>query len=249
MLKRAVPVIRVSNSTLASRFYCESLGFHQDFAYRPDEAAADPCYFGVSRDGVVLHVSSFTGDGKLGSAVNIVVEDLDALHAELLARSVAIDLPPTTQTWGVREMHITDPDANCLRFVSGSNDARVHSIAPLFIVRDVGASIAFYQEQLGFDVLHATPESEPFFALLARGGVRLMVKSISAEIAPLPNHARHPWAKWDAFVHSPDPDALAAELRERGVTFRSPVSDTDDQLRGFEVQDPDGYVLFFGRPR
>jgi hypothetical protein len=25
--------------------------------------------------------------------------------------------------------------------------------------------------------------------------------------------------------------------------------DTHDGLRGFEIQDPDGYVLFFGRPR
>jgi hypothetical protein len=28
-----------------------------------------------------------------------------------------------------------------------------------------------------------------------------------------------------------------------------PLADTQDGLRGFEVEDPDGYVLFFGRPR
>jgi hypothetical protein len=27
------------------------------------------------------------------------------------------------------------------------------------------------------------------------------------------------------------------------------LKDTDDGLRGFEITDPDGYVLFFGRPR
>jgi hypothetical protein len=28
-----------------------------------------------------------------------------------------------------------------------------------------------------------------------------------------------------------------------------PLKDDDDGLRGFEVTDADGYVLFFGRPR
>jgi len=32
-------------------------------------------------------------------------------------------------------------------------------------------------------------------------------------------------------------------------TFFEPLADTDDGLRGFEVQDADGYVLFFGRTR
>jgi catechol 2,3-dioxygenase-like lactoylglutathione lyase family enzyme len=31
--------------------------------------------------------------------------------------------------------------------------------------------------------------------------------------------------------------------------FRRPLHDDDEGLRGFEVKDADGYVLFFGRPR
>ena len=33
------------------------------------------------------------------------------------------------------------------------------------------------------------------------------------------------------------------------VKFSKPLMDTHDGLRGFEICDPDGYVLFFGRPR
>jgi catechol 2,3-dioxygenase-like lactoylglutathione lyase family enzyme len=121
------------------------------------------------------------------------------------------------------------------------------SIAPFFIVRDVTPSIAFYRDLLGFEVTFVTPDENPFFAILARDGARIMVKAILPEVLPLPNHARHPWAKWDAFVATPDPDALATELTARGVTFQTPLANTDDQLRGFELQDPDGYVLFFGR--
>jgi hypothetical protein len=44
-------------------------------------------------------------------------------------------------------------------------------------------------------------------------------------------------------------DALAAEFASRDVEFSEPLKDTSDGLRGFELRDSDGYVLFFGRPR
>jgi hypothetical protein len=55
--------------------------------------------------------------------------------------------------------------------------------------------------------------------------------------------------KWDAFVYAPDPVALAAEFADRGAAYIVPLKDTHDGLRGFEICDPDRYVLFFGRPR
>ena len=78
----------------------------------------------------------------------------------------------------------------------------------------------------------------------------IFVKSVGAE--PIPNHTRSApevAARWDAYVSVADPDALAAEFASRGVKFSSPLQDTHDGLRGFELEDADGYVLFFGRPR
>ncbi len=119
MLKLAIPVLHVSNSTAAEQFYCTGLGFQQTFAYRPDTSSADPCYMGLVRDEVVLHVSSFPGDGVAGGVVNFLVDDVDALHAEFLTKGVRIDLEPTDQTWGNREMYVEDPDGNSIRFVRG----------------------------------------------------------------------------------------------------------------------------------
>jgi hypothetical protein len=71
-------------------------------------------------------------------------------------------------------------------------------------------------------------------------------------VAPAPNHKRDVQkgvARWDAYVDVPDPDALAAEFASRNVELSEPLKDTDDGLRGFELRDADGYVLFFGRPR
>ena len=117
MLKRAVPLLHVSSSAEAEDFYCNRLGFRRHFAYRVDETKADPCFLGLSRDGVWLHVSSFSGDGVSGGVVGIFVDDVDALHAELLGRNVEIDLAPTNQTWGNREMYVKDADGNCIRFI------------------------------------------------------------------------------------------------------------------------------------
>jgi catechol 2,3-dioxygenase-like lactoylglutathione lyase family enzyme len=125
---------------------------------------------------------------------------------------------------------------------------RLDSIAPFFIVRDVSPSIAFYRDSLGFQVVHLAPEDDPFFAVLRRDGVQIMIKAILPEVHPKPNGKQHPWAKWDAFVHTADPDSLAAEFVARGVSMSAPLADTEDNLRGFELEDPDGYVLFFGRP-
>jgi catechol 2,3-dioxygenase-like lactoylglutathione lyase family enzyme len=127
--------------------------------------------------------------------------------------------------------------------------AQLVHIAPFFIVHDVVRSIAFYQERLGFELEYIGPtEDDPFFGMVRRGGVRLMLKAITPEVQPTPNPTRHPWARWDAYVYVPDPDALAEELAERGVSFHEPLGVNSDRLRGFEIEDADGYVLYFGRP-
>lgn len=127
--------------------------------------------------------------------------------------------------------------------------AKLGAVSPMFIVSDIRPSIAFYRDRLGFDVTYLGPEPEPFFAILARDSAQLMLKAVASDVPALPNVQRHQHARWDAYVHAEDPDALAAELAERGVPFTEPLSDTGDGLRGFELADHDGYVLFFGRPQ
>jgi hypothetical protein len=129
-----------------------------------------------------------------------------------------------------------------------STKARLTSIAPFFIVRDVMPAIAFYRDRLGFEVTYLGPDDDPYFAIVERDSVSIMIKAILPEVPPLPNPSRHPWARWDAYVHTADPDGLAEEFTSRGVALHQPLGVNSDQLRGFEVKDVDGYVLYFGRP-
>ena len=55
-----------------------------------------------------------------GGVVYLLVDDVDELYAELLQKNVRIDLEPTDQTWGNREMYVKDADGNSIRFVRES---------------------------------------------------------------------------------------------------------------------------------
>jgi catechol 2,3-dioxygenase-like lactoylglutathione lyase family enzyme len=122
------------------------------------------------------------------------------------------------------------------------------AISPSFIVSNVEETIAFYRDKLGFEIRFQQPERNPFFAIIGRDGAQIFIKA-EKDIAPVPNSKRHPHLRLDAFVYAPDPDALAAEFTAAGTAFSAPLQDTHDGLRGFEISDPNGYVLFFGRPR
>lgn len=124
----------------------------------------------------------------------------------------------------------------------------LQAISPCFIVTDVERTIAFYRDKLGFETRFRHPDQQPFFAIIGRDGAQIFIKS-ERDISPQPNCTRHPHLRLDAFVYVEDPDALAAEFTGRGTMFSQPLKDTHDGLRGFEIRDPDGYILFFGRPK
>ena len=126
--------------------------------------------------------------------------------------------------------------------------ANLGAISPCFIVSNVDRTITFYCDKLGFEERFREPAADPFFAIVGRDRAQLFVKA-EKDVLPQPNHTRHEFMRLDAFVYVEDPDALAAELSGRGVDLSAPLKDTSDGLRGFEIRDPDGYVLFFGRPR
>jgi catechol 2,3-dioxygenase-like lactoylglutathione lyase family enzyme len=125
--------------------------------------------------------------------------------------------------------------------------ADISGISPFFIVSDLPSALSFYRDRLGFDVVFQGPAGDAFFGIVRRGSAMIMLKNVGVD--PLPNCRREPGARWDAYLYVPDPDGLAAEFGSRNVEFSELLKDDDDGLRGFELKDADGYVLFFGRPR
>jgi hypothetical protein len=122
--------------------------------------------------------------------------------------------------------------------------------APLFIVRSVPETLAFYRDKLGFDVTFEGPDpADIFFGIVERGRAMLMFKAVG--IDPVPNYTRDIGcgiASWDAYVYVPDPDSLYEEFVSRNVEFKVELCDNQDNLRGFGVCDCNGYIIYFGRP-
>ena len=134
------------------------------------------------------------------------------------------------------------------------NKTEISGIAPFFIVKNVPVALAFYRDRLGFDITFQGPgDDDIFFGIVQRGAAMIILKAIGVD--PVPNYTRdikQGIARWDAYLHVPDPDALAAEFLSRNVEFFKTIKDSedgDDGLRGFEVKDADGYILFFGLPQ
>ena len=128
----------------------------------------------------------------------------------------------------------------------------LNTVAPFFIVDDLAATLDFYQARLGFKVLYKGGSdgtgSNDFWAILGRDQDMLMFKAIAPQIHPQPNHTRHEWARWDAYINSSDPDALYAEFLATKTPIHRELANTNDGLRAFEITDNSGYVLCFGRP-
>lgn len=122
-------------------------------------------------------------------------------------------------------------------------------IWPFFIVTNLKASVSFYVDKLGFEVQYSGPNGDPYWAIVGRDNISIMLKAITPDVKPIPNHIRHVWAPWDAYISTAAPDALFEEYRSNDVLFKKPLHDNSDNLRGFEIEDADGYVLFFGRPK
>lgn len=126
----------------------------------------------------------------------------------------------------------------------------VGGVSPLLIVRNVPGTLAYYRDKLGFEITFQGPEPDDiFFGIVQRGQALMMFKDV--DIDPIPNYTRdigHGIASWDAYVYVPDPDALYEEFVLRNVDFKMPLCNNSDNLRGFEVKDINGYIIYFGRP-
>jgi|HubBroStandDraft_5_1064220.scaffolds.fasta_scaffold483840_1 uncharacterized glyoxalase superfamily protein PhnB len=117
-------------------------------------------------------------------------------------------------------------------------------VAPVLVVRDVSASIGWWQDLIGFRVLD-TFKDPPVMAFVERRGVQFMLQGNGGAI-PGPNRAFMPGI-WDAHVWVDDADALHAEIKARGAQVTD-VHDTFYGNREFEATDPDGYIIAFGSP-
>lgn len=115
-----------------------------------------------------------------------------------------------------------------------------------YIVSDADPAVAFYRDHLGFDVeMHPGPG----FAMLRRGGLRLLLNAPGAggggraagDTSPAPGG-------WNRFqLTETDLDATVQRLRDSGARFRSDIVEGNAGRQAL-VEDPSGNVIELFEP-
>ena len=120
MLKRALPVVFVSNVQASASFFRDKLGFAIDFLH-----GNPPFYASVSRGAARLHLRFVhepvfaagvreREDGLLSAFID--VNNIKALFAEYKAAGVDFAHPLRKEPWGASAFVVLDPDGNCICF-------------------------------------------------------------------------------------------------------------------------------------
>lgn len=117
-----IPVLRIFSEEKAREFYLDFLGFTVDWEHRFADDL--PLYTQVSRSGVRLHLTEHHGDACPGACVYIPMAGVDDFQHELAGKRYRYARPGVEQQpWG-RELQLTDPFGNRLRFVEPSRVER-----------------------------------------------------------------------------------------------------------------------------
>jgi catechol 2,3-dioxygenase-like lactoylglutathione lyase family enzyme len=112
--QRVVPTLRITDYERSKAFYVEGLGF--DVEWEHGFEPHFPVFMSVVRDGMRLFLSEHSGDCQVGGLVHFMVPDVDALFREFQDQGVGVTEAPNDDL-GFRNMTVTDPDGNQLRFM------------------------------------------------------------------------------------------------------------------------------------
>jgi catechol 2,3-dioxygenase-like lactoylglutathione lyase family enzyme len=118
----------------------------------------------------------------------------------------------------------------------------IRRIAPVFFTLDIPATVAFYANTLGFELL-GTWQDPPVYAIVARDENAIHFRCAAP---PTPNPDKYEEEYLDAYVFVEDADALFAEYEAKDVEFVRSLGNMPWNSREFVIKDCDGRLLAFG---
>ena len=109
MITGTATVLVVRDLAASLAYYREALGFAVTFEY------GEPTYYVcLCRDGAAVHLIAASATERLpgNGALCIFVNDVDAIHAELVGRKARVVKPPQDYDYGMRDFDVVDLDGN-----------------------------------------------------------------------------------------------------------------------------------------
>ena len=117
------------------------------------------------------------------------------------------------------------------------------SIAACFPVADVGQTLRWYEQHLGFSV-YPFPAEEPYvFGILQRDNVEIMLQRVDGYEKP-DLYSQRAGGVWDAYIRVGGVEELYEQVRTQ-LTITMPLQQQPYGDWEFEVKDLNGYVLVF----
>jgi predicted enzyme related to lactoylglutathione lyase len=122
---------------------------------------------------------------------------------------------------------------------------KVLSLEPELLVEDMGRTLMFYKEILGFDVELAFPEDNPSFARIKKDGIRIMLndrKSFEEDI--LKFKGMKMGGTEQIFIKAVGIEDYYKEIKDK-VNVMQPLHKTDYGSLEFIIEDCNGYFIGF----
>ena len=113
MITGTATVLTVRDIAASLAYYRDALGFTITFEW------GEPTYYVcLCRDEAAVHLRAANKFELLpgNGALCIFVEDVDAIHAELVARKAKVVKPPQDYDYGMRDFDVVDLDGNQIFF-------------------------------------------------------------------------------------------------------------------------------------
>jgi len=121
--------------------------------------------------------------------------------------------------------------------------AEFYSVAPVFAVADISATIQWYEEQLGF-IGDPFPAHEPHvFAIMRRDNIEIMLQRVEGYAKPDLYNSRA-GGVWDAYFRIEGVQDLFDSVRDEARIVQ-PLRKQPYGQWEFEVADLNGYLLVF----
>ena len=119
-------------------------------------------------------------------------------------------------------------------------------LTPNLIVSDVGRSVEFYRDVLGFTVAATVPEAAPYvFAIVQSGPVEIFLNAPEPAVAEYPAFKDRPiGGTLTLFIEVVDIARAHASLQGT-VKIVMPLEHKSYGVTEFAFEDPDGYLITF----
>jgi catechol 2,3-dioxygenase-like lactoylglutathione lyase family enzyme len=120
MMRGSTTIFTVKNIMESLAYYRDKIGFDVAFEY-----GTPTFYAGLCSDEVTLHLISAAQTPRQPGhgAVSIFVDDVDAVHADLVRRGARVLKEPKDYDYGLRDFDVSDLDGNMIFFGMESRKA------------------------------------------------------------------------------------------------------------------------------